>query len=116
MNKKTLWQLVILLSVVSNILFCWNSAANESKAELTGELKKWHKITLTFDGPETSETDKLNPFMNYRIDVLFTHKETGKTLKVPGYFAADGKAGETSATSGNKWRVHLSPDQIGTWS
>jgi hypothetical protein len=51
------------------------------KVEITGELKKWHKITLTFDGPETSEMDKLNPFMAYRFDVYFTHKESGKTLK-----------------------------------
>jgi len=86
------------------------------KVEITGELKKWHKITLTFDGPETSEMDKLNPFMNYRFDVYFTHAASGKTIKVPGYFAADGNAGETSAITGNKWRVHLAPDQIGTWS
>ena len=54
--------------------------------------------------------------MSYRFDVYFTHKESGKTLKVPGYFAADGNAGETSATAGNKWRVHLAPDEIGTWN
>jgi len=116
MDKKILWQLVILLLFITNIFTAKNLTANESKAEITGELKKWHKITLTFDGPETSEMDKLNPFMNYRFDVYFTHNESGKTLKVPGYFAADGNAGETSATSGNKWRVHLAPDEIGTWS
>lgn len=88
---------------------------SDSQVQIRGELKKWHKITLTFNGPEASETDTLNPFMNYRFDVYFTHKESGKTIKVPGYFAADGNAGETSATSGNKWRVHLAPDQIGTW-
>lgn len=111
--------LVLMLLFAANGLIAQNTVlpTNESvKAEITGELKKWHKITLTFNGPETSEMDKLNPFMNYRFDVYFTHKESGKTLKVPGYFAADGNAGETSATSGNKWRVHLAPDQIGTWS
>lgn len=102
----------LILLAVPNIM----SGQGSSNAALDGELKKWHKITLTFDGPETSELDKLNPFMSYRFDVYFTHKETGKTLKVPGYFAADGNAGETSATSGNKWRVHLAPDQIGTWT
>lgn len=83
---------------------------------INGELKKWHKITLTFDGPETSEADQLNPFMAYRFDVYFTHKESGKVLKVPGYFAADGNAGQTSSIAGKKWRVHLAPDQIGTWT
>jgi len=116
MNKNPFWQLVILLIFTTNLLIVKNLTASESKALITGELKKWHKITLTFDGPETSEMDKLNPFMNYRFDVYFTHSESGKTLKVPGYFAADSNAGETSATLGNKWRVHLAPDQIGTWS
>jgi hypothetical protein len=84
--------------------------------EITGELKKWHKVTLTFDGPETSEDDKINPFMFYRMNVTFTHKASGISYKVPGYFAADGNAAETSATKGNKWRVHFAPDQTGEWS
>ncbi len=106
---STLW---LLLLCSSKLLF----AQTVNDPVISGELKKWHKITLTFNGPETSELDKLNPFMSYRLDVYFTHTETGKTLKIPGYFAADGNAGENSATSGNKWRVHLAPDQTGTWS
>jgi len=114
--------LLILLFLAINVSIAQN--ANETKTsnpvtakvEISGELKKWHKITLTFDGPQTSEMDKLNPFMSYRFNVYFTNKESGKTLKIPGYFAADGNAGETSATSGNKWRVHVAPDQIGTWN
>jgi Domain of unknown function (DUF5060)/Putative collagen-binding domain of a collagenase len=109
--------LVMLLSVNSIVAQSTSPSTNKNgQVGITGELKKWHKITLTFDGPETSETDKLNPFMNYRFNVVFTHKESGKTVKVPGYFAADGKADESSATSGNKWRVHLAPDKIGTWT
>ncbi|MEY4485344.1 MAG: hypothetical protein RL693_2796, partial [Verrucomicrobiota bacterium] len=37
------------------------------------------------------------------------------SYKVPGYFAADGNAGGTSAESGTKWRAHLSPDKTGLW-
>ncbi|MEM6699726.1 MAG: DUF5060 domain-containing protein, partial [Bacteroidota bacterium] len=85
-----------------------------TKTEISGELKKWHKVTLTFDGPESNEQAEDNPFLNYRLNVTFTNGE--KSYKVPGYFAADGKAGETSATSGNKWRVHFAPDATGTWS
>ena len=81
--------------------------------EVTGELKKWHKITLTFDAVETSEDDSYNPFLNYRLDVTFIHE--GKQYLVPGYFAADGNAAETSADEGNKWRVHFSPDEVGEW-
>jgi hypothetical protein len=35
---------------------------------------------------------------------------------VPGYFAADGNAGESSAESGTKWRAHLAPDKAGKWT
>ncbi|WP_198931814.1 DUF5060 domain-containing protein [Labilibacter marinus] len=85
------------------------------KPDITGELKRWHKVTLTFDGPETSETAKVNPFMNYKFDVTFTHKESGQKFMLPGYFAADGDAGNTSAVKGNKWRVHFAPNKIGQW-
>jgi len=81
--------------------------------EISGELKKWHKITFTFDAVGTSETNPYNPFLNYRLDVTFVH--ANKTYRVPGYFAADGNAAESSAQGGNKWRVHFSPDEVGEW-
>jgi len=83
--------------------------------QIDGELRKWHKITLTFDGPETSEGADPNPFLTYRLNVTFTHQGSGKSYCVPGYFAADGNAANTSADSGNKWRVHFAPDAVGTW-
>jgi hypothetical protein len=116
MKKTGFCQLSVLLIFLTHIVSANSTDENENKADISGELKKWHKITLTFDGPETSEMDKLNPFMNYRFDIFFTHKESGKTLKVPGYFAADGNAGETSATSGNKWRTHFAPEETGEWT
>ncbi|MFK7848416.1 MAG: DUF5060 domain-containing protein [Rhodothermales bacterium] len=98
-----------LLIVVQDL-----SGAPFDDPEITGELKKWHKITLTFDGVETNENQAYNPFLNFRLDVTFFHEN--KTYLVPGYYAADGNAGETSATSGNKWRVHFSPDEVGEWT
>ncbi|MCK4920933.1 MAG: DUF5060 domain-containing protein [Bacteroidales bacterium] len=91
------------------------SVLAEDIVVVSGELKKWHKVTFTFSGPNTSETEKENPFMNYRLNVLFSHKSTGKSYLIPGYFAADGNAGETSAAKGNKWRVHFAPDETGSW-
>ncbi|MFD1140997.1 malectin domain-containing carbohydrate-binding protein [Larkinella insperata] len=79
-----------------------------------GELKKWHKITLLIEGPSTSETHSSNPFLNYRLNVTFTNGS--KKYVVPGYFAADGNAGNTSAGAGTIWKVHFAPDQVGTWS
>ncbi|UUO04549.1 DUF5060 domain-containing protein [Blastopirellula sp. J2-11] len=86
-------------------------------AEISGELKTWHKVTLTTDGPQANETDKSpNPFTDYRMTVDFQHESGSPHYQVPGYFAADGHAAETSAQSGNQWRAHLSPDKPGKWT
>src|SRR6185295_516191 len=77
--------------------------ASAHAAQMTGELKPWHAVVLTFDGPQSSETATPNPFVDYRLDVTFTGP-SGQVYKVPGYYAADGNAGETGATAGNKWR------------
>ncbi|MRI00088.1 DUF5060 domain-containing protein [Kriegella sp. EG-1] len=84
--------------------------------KIEGELKKWHKVTLVFDGPESSENAKENPFLNYRLNVTFRHNSTNQKYVVPGYYAADGDAGNTGAEAGNKWKVHFSPDRKGEWS
>ena len=81
---------------------------------VSGELKKWHKVTISFTGPNTSETANPNPFTNYRLDVTFSNG--GKSYVVPGYYAADGNAAETSASSGNIWLVHFAPDETGLWT
>jgi hypothetical protein len=85
-------------------------------ALVTGELKKWHKVTLNFAGPTTGESASPNPFTDYRLNVTFSHPGTGKSYVVPGYFAADGNAGNTSASSGNIWRAHFAPDETGVWT
>ncbi|MHC4301151.1 MAG: DUF5060 domain-containing protein, partial [Planctomycetota bacterium] len=86
----------------------------EKKAQLSGNLKKWHAVTLTFDGPKTGEQADPNPFLDYRLTVTFTN--SSKRYVAAGYYAADGNAAQTSATSGNKWRVHFVPDEEGVWS
>ncbi len=84
---------------------------------ITGELRQWHKVTLTLDGPFAHERDdQPNPFTDLAFNVTFTHESGSPSYKVPGYFAADGDAANTSAESGVKWRAHLSPDKSGTWS
>ena len=81
---------------------------------VTGELKQWHDVVLTFDGPPASESGDPNPFLNYRLNVVFT--KATRTVTVPGYFAANGNAAETSAAAGNQWRVHFVPDETGEWT
>jgi len=88
--------------------------ATKSDISIQGELKQWHKVTLLITGPESSEYADENPFLDYKLDVTFTNGTGSYT--VPGYYAADGQAGETSAREGGIWKVHFSPDAPGTWS
>ena len=82
-----------------------------------GELKQWHKVTLALDGPFAHERDNApNPFLDYRMTVTFEHESGSPKYVVPGYFAADGDAANTSAESGTAWRAHLSPDKVGKWT
>jgi hypothetical protein len=93
------------------------AAPASGKAVLSGEMRQWHAVTLTLDGPFARERDTLpNPFLDYRLTVRFAHEKGPPVYEVPGYFAADGNAGETSATEGTKWRAHLSPDRPGRWT
>ncbi|GIV34146.1 MAG: hypothetical protein KatS3mg031_1681 [Chitinophagales bacterium] len=83
-------------------------------AVISGELKKWHRVTLLFDGPNTSEAATPNPFRDYRLIVTFTNGSLSRV--VHGHYAADGDAANTSASAGNKWRVYFTPDATGTWN
>lgn len=96
------------------LILCLRPGCGARSPTIIGELKKWHKITLTFIGPQADEQDKFNPFLNYRLNVTF--RNGNRIYVVPGYFAADGDAANTAATKGNKWRVHFSPDTVGTWT
>ncbi|GEM_PF-1397175 len=91
-----------------------NNGGGTGNVSITGELKQYHKITLDLEGPNASEGGSPNPFTDYRMTVTFSNGST--TLEVPGYFAADGNAAESSATSGNVWRAHLNALNTGTWT
>jgi hypothetical protein len=111
MKKTNLPQLFYVLSIIYLTL---NACSTAPKVLITGELKTWHTITFTFTGPEASEYDTINPFKDYRLEVEFSNGN--QNILIPGYFAADGNAAETSSKSGNKWRVHFCPPSDGTWN
>jgi hypothetical protein len=106
--EKTLFSTSLTILI---LLLCVFSAG--AAAVVTGELKKWHTVTVTFDGPAASESDTLT-FLNNRLNVTFTNGS--KSYIVPGFFAADGNAAVSGAASGSKWRVHFCPDATGTWT
>jgi len=86
----------------------------QTSVEVKGDLMQWHKVSLILIGPETSEWAKENPFLDYKLEATFT--KGNKSFTVPGYFAADGNAGETSAETGNIWKIHFRPDEAGSWN
>ena len=90
------------------------SCQKQEEVIIEGELKKWHRVSLNFEGPETSELAADNPFLNYRLEVTF--ENNGERYIIPGFYAADGNAAETSSEKGNIWRVYFTPSTIGEWT
>jgi len=84
-------------------------------ATVSGERKRWHRVTLDFEGPDTHEGAEPNPFLDYRLDVTFSGP-SGQTYRVPGFYAADGSAADTGASSGRVWRARFTPDEAGEWT
>lgn len=80
-----------------------------------GAVFAGHTQTLSFEGPETSEQATPNPFTDYRLTVKFTHPESGTQFLVRGFYAADGRAGQSSADSGNIWQARFTPFRSGVW-
>ena len=100
--------------LIGIIFFILTGCTQKNEVKLEGEFKKWHRITLNFEGPQTDELAEVNPFLDYRLDVTFVNGDI--TYVVPGFFAADGNAAESSATGGNIWQVRFTPDAIGEWN
>ena len=70
-------------SVICSLLFFFSySQANDSKVVVSGTLQKWHKVTLTIDGPKTDETAKPNPFLDY----LQFRQSPGSNLQIFEYW------------------------------
>ena len=106
---------IILLGLMNLHCLAQSAALQTPTAGTYGELRQWHRVSIAFEGPNTSETATPNPFTDFRLDVTFTHP-SGRSITVPGYYAADGKAGETSSGAGKIWRVHFTPPLTGVWT
>ncbi|MBC8094446.1 MAG: DUF5060 domain-containing protein [Akkermansiaceae bacterium] len=118
MKANLLLRLLTLTLCLPHLLFAQTNQSNgDATVQIAGELKQWHQVTLTLDGPFARELDlNPNPFTDCNFTVKFSHESGSPTYNVPGYFAADGDAANSSASSGTKWRAHLSPDQPGKWN
>jgi len=111
------WRGLILLFLICLVLAggCALFKRTEThQAAVSGDMMQWHAVTLTFDGPPSSELAEPNPFLDYRLTVTFS--KGGRKYVVPGYYAADADAANTSAGAGPTWRVHFLPDEPGQWT
>jgi len=55
MKKQAI--LIVFVLFVFNAIF-----AQSDKVHIDGQLKKWHKITRSFEGGDLSENGDINPF------------------------------------------------------
>ena len=86
-----------------------NSTAS---CKASGDFKPWHRVELRCTGYEASELDD-ETFTDHRLNVVFSQRN--KEYLVPGHFAADGNAAESSATDGGVWRAYFMPPTVGQW-
>ncbi len=102
----------------------WDDAGLTASASLTVTLADcpptapvpiWKKWSTIVPGPVTDEASTPNPFLDYRLNATFTHGGSGETWIVPGFFDADGRPHDSSATGGNTWRVNFAPPRTGGW-
>ena len=116
-----------IIGLLTFVVFSWSSLAMgaepvspsgaDSTVEILGERKCWHDIVLSIEGPSANQSDSIpNPFIDYAMVARFRHESGTPDYFVLGYYAADGNAASTGATSGNRWRAHLSPDKAGRWT
>ena len=70
--------------------------------------------TYCFTGPQLSEQSETSPFVDVRLLLVLRGPEERKLI--PGFFAADGNAAESSARSGNQWCVHARGFAAGTYT
>ncbi|EDY82063.1 hypothetical protein VDG1235_1683 [Verrucomicrobiia bacterium DG1235] len=98
------------------VLLLTSSCAPVAQRPTPTALLQNHTITLSFKGPATSEDAEDNPFTDTRLLVTFTHKDSGETHTIRGFYAADGNAAETSADSGDIWQTRFAPPKLGDWS
>jgi len=81
--------------------------------ENTKRYRQWHTVTLSFEGPETTEIADINPFTDYKLMVEFWSGENQHLIR--GFYAADGNAAHSGAASGKIWQVRFTPNKPGEW-
>ncbi len=114
-------RLTLMGQILVGLLFLTSlSVQAQDLVRVKGELKMWHRITVEVECPQAdcgivSDTSQTNPFTDYRLLVTFTSPDGVDVMDVPGFYAGDGNAAFSEATSGNVWMAHFAPHKTGTW-
>jgi len=110
-NMRKSSQPRLVLAALLLFAFHADPARGDNSGVVSGQLKKWHTVTIRFSGPKATETDNSpNAFLDYRLQVVFTGP-AGQRYNVPGFFDGDG----SGSRSGASWKVRFSPEEAGEW-
>lgn len=115
MFKSPIKNSLFILPFLALLTGCSSDNYETENVVISDDPMQWHQVELTFEGPETAESAEANPFRDFRLDIIFSGP-SDQTYTVPGFYAADGNASESSADSGNKWKVRFMPDDVGEWT
>jgi hypothetical protein len=106
MKKRTILVFILMISIM---LYCCNPPK-----KIIAEIETNRTLTLSFRGPNTSENDSVNPFLNYLLLVEFSNNESATMVR--GFYAADGNAANSGSDSGAIWQVRFIPEVSGKWT
>jgi hypothetical protein len=112
-NEEEKMRAIVTVLLLTGYFFALHAQPNPNII-IMGDTTDRHTMTVLVKGPDASETGTPNPFTDYKLTVVFQYILSGaERYKVPGYYAADGNAGETGASSGNVWKAHFTPQWPG---
>lgn len=103
--------IIIVLTLIAAA--CSARTPSSGALNIEGNGHVWGVQTLSFEGPLLEESRAA--FMDYALSVTFHNRAAGESLRVNGYFAADGNSAESGAASGNIWRAKFVPARAGDW-
>ena len=106
MKRRTILALISMIWIIQS--GCYNRKTN------IPETNKNETLTLSFYGPQTSEYDSVNPFLNYLLLAKFNNN--GSETMIRGFYAADGNSANSGSDSGAVWQVRFIPEVPGKWT
>ena len=111
------WTTLVVATVAIASPLARPAAQSTGGVDISGELRQWHKVTLTLDGPQpTNVASDPNPVPRLPHDrALRARVRHPRSTACPDTSRRTGTPRTHPPSAGNKWRAHLSPDKPGRW-